>query len=418
MATIQQVTVPDIGGATDVSVIEILVKTGDRVEKEQSLITLEGEKATMEIPSPYSGTIKEIHVKVGDKVEEGSAILKMETTDEAQAPAKETPAAVPQPTATPTATPTSAKKVETTAIHDEEALLYASPAVRRMVREFNLNIKEIRGTGRKDRLTKEDVQAYVKTQLAKAKSGGGMAVTVAPVIDFAKFGEIETKPLLRIKKFTAENVYRSWATIPHVTQFDEADITELEAFRNQQKATFEQQGLKLTPLVFIMKAVVASLKQFPLFNTSLDATGENLVYKKYFHVGIAVDTPNGLVVPVIRDVDKKNIADLAKELAAISNKAREKGLTPQEMSGSCFTISSLGGIGGKFFTPIVKSPDVAILGVSKAAMKPIYQQGQFVPRLMLPLSLSYDHRVVDGAEGARFIVYLTQCLADLRLLLL
>lgn len=416
-STTKEVRVPDIGGTANVDVIEILVKPGDQISKEASLITLESEKASMEIPSPYAGIIKEIKVAVGDKVSEGTLILTMDTVSEGQAtqPTRETPAKQEKPS-------TEIKKPQSPSSEIATPLpprgeIHAGPLVRQMARELGVDLSQIRGTGPKGRIVKEDVQAFVKSELQKSKAGG-IAIPSAPVVDFSKFGDIETKSLNKIKRFTAINVHRSWVTVPHVTQFDEVDITELEKFRNAEKAEAEKQGVKLTPLVFIMKAVVAALKEYPIFNTSLDPTGENLIYKKYFNIGIAADTPNGLVVPVIRNVDCKGILELAKELRDISNKAREKGLTPAEMAGSCFTISSLGGIGGTAFTPIINGTDVAILGVSKAVMKPVYQDGQFVPRLMLPLSLSYDHRVVDGADGARFIVYLAKRLMDIKTLLL
>lgn len=428
--SIKEVKIPDIGGATDVDVIEVFVKPGDKVNKEQSLITLEGDKATMEIPSPYAGTVENVKIKVGDKVSEGALILTMQV-DETAATTEKT--AAPTPTAAPAPSrpeaekpapekpaPVAAAPTPPSAVLTEAksfADVHAGPAVRQMARELGVDLPRVRGTGPKGRILKEDVQAFVKAELQKAKSGG-LGVPPAPIIDFSKFGEIETKPLNKIKRLTGVNVHRSWITVPHVTQFDEADITEMEAFRQIQKEAAEKEGVKLTPLVFLMKAVVNALKEFPIFNASLDASGENLIYKKYYHIGIAVDTPNGLVVPVIRNVDCKNMLELAKELADISKKAREKGLTIAEMSGSCFTISSLGGIGGTAFTPIVNTPDVAILGVSRSSMKPVYKDGQFVPRLILPLSLSYDHRVIDGADGARFIVYLSKHLAEIKTLLL
>jgi pyruvate dehydrogenase E2 component (dihydrolipoamide acetyltransferase) len=413
----KEVRLPDIGSAAKVSVIEVSVKVGDEVKVEQPLITLEGDKATMEIPSPYAGKITQVKLKVGDKVTTGDVILMLQTTDAAQPTT--TPAAAPKVEATSaaTSTPAAATAPEVIELTASNADVHAGPGVRRLAREFGVELGILTGSGEKGRILKEDVQAYVKTALQKAKSAG-LAVPAAPIIDFSKFGAIETKPLNKIKRLTGINVHRSWITVPHVTQFDEADITELEAFRQSQKNFTEAQGVKLTPLVFIMKAVVAALKKFPTFNASLDSTGENLILKKYFHLGIAVDTPNGLVVPVIRDVDQKGMLEIAKELAVISKKAREKGLTPVEMSGSSFTISSLGGIGGTAFTPIVNTPDVAILGISRSSQKPVYQNGQFVPRLMLPLSLSYDHRVVDGADGARFITYVANLLADIRTLLL
>lgn len=422
MTAIKEVRVPDIGGATDVDVIEVMVKAGDTVAEEDSLITLETDKASMEIPAPFAGTVKDVNVNVGDKVEEDSLILTMEVSGEvaaitaaaetAKPAAKEASVSSPKPAASKPASTGTAPSLSD--LPKPTGEVYAGPSVRRIAREFGVDLKRVGGSGRKGRILKIDVQNYVKAQLARADSGGaGLAIAPAPKIDFAKFGEVEIQPLNKIKKLTGANVHRSWVTVPHVTQFGEADITEMEAFRKLQKPQAEEKGVKLTPLVFIMKAVVASLKEFPLFNSSLDASGENLVLKKYFHIGIAADTPKGLVVPVIRDVDQKGIFELAEELGAISKKAREVGLTPVEMSGSTFTISSLGGIGGTAFTPIVKAPDVAILGVSRSAMKPVYQDEQFVPRLILPLSLSYDHRVIDGADGARFIVDLSQRLENI-----
>lgn len=394
----RDVIVPDIGGATDVDVIVVSMKVGDEVLAEDTLLTLEGEKATMDIPAPFAGKITEVLVSVGSKVSAGDRIAVMmakpDIKTSAPAPVTEVVPAQPQvPASTQVILP----------VTPAGANVHASPSVRRIAREFGVDLRQVRATGRKGRIVKEDVQAYVRGELAKPR-GGGFDLSPAPKIDFAKFGAVEIQPLSKIKKLTGANVHRSWVTIPHVTQFNNADITELEALRNQHKAEAAKRGVKLTPLVYIMKAVVASLKAFPLFNSSLDETGENLVMKKYFHLGIAADTPNGLVVPVVRDVDQKDIYTLAAELATLSAKAREKGLSPAEMAGSCFTISSLGGIGGTAFTPIVKAPDVAILGVSRSSMQPVYQDGAFVPRLILPLSLSYDHRVIDGADGARFIV--------------
>lgn len=423
VAEIKEVKIPDIGGASNVDVIEVLVAPGDEVKAEASLITLEGDKATMEIPAPFAGKVKDIKVAVGDKVSEGSLILTMEVGGEAKTETKKEEAA-PEKAETKTEkemapvtekpAPKAAAAVSTEAVASED--IYAGPAVRRLAHELDIDLMRVRGSGPKGRILKEDLKAALMG--GSAQITAGFAIAPAPSVDFAKYGSIEIQPLNKIKKLTGANVHRSWVTVPHVTQFDEADITEMEAFRNSQKSAAEAAGVRLTPLVFIMKAVVASLKAFPTFNASLDSTGENLVMKNYFHLGIAVETPNGLVVPVIRDVDQKSLFELAKELAVISAKAREKGLSVADMEGSCFTISSLGGIGGTAFTPIVKAPDVAILGVSKAAMKPVYQNNQFVPRLMLPLSLSYDHRVIDGAEGARFTVYLASRLADIRTLLL
>lgn len=412
---VKEITVPDIGTTSEVDVIEISVKPGDTVKVDQALITLESEKASMEIPSPEEGEVESISVKIGDKVKMGSVILKLKTSTAASQETKSD--AKPQQFTSPILekekTEDKEKVEKTTEIKKETKTdIYASPAVRRLARELNIDLNSVSGSGRKDRIQKEDLLNTIKTAM---KGGGqGSALPSAPAVDFSQFGEIETKALSKIKKFTAINLHRNWVLIPHVTQFEEADITELEAFRKSQA----EQGNKITPLIFIMKAVVAALKQFPQFNASLDATGENLILKKYFHIGVAVDTPDGLVVPVIRDVDQKSILALAKELTEISQKARNKQLLPKDMQGSCFTISSLGGIGGTAFTPIVNMPDVAILGVSKSQIKPIYINNEFVPRLMLPLSLSYDHRVIDGAEGARFIVQLGKYLSDIRSMLL
>lgn len=425
-AQVVNVTVPDLGGAKEVTVIEIEVKVGNDIEKETALVSLESDKASMELPSPYSGKVKEIKVKVGDKVAEGAVILTVETAGELLlTDAEKTAPVAAAKTETNTATVSSEKIVATASSEitsnenksETTATTHAGPSVRRFARELGVDLNQVKGSGRKDRILIEDVQAYVKNAMQNKTEGTGINVASAPVIDFSKFGMNETKPLSRIKKLTGINVHRSWVTVPHVTQFDEADITEMEAFRNAHKEEADKLGFKLTPIIFLMKAVVAALKQFPIFNASLDASGDNLILKKYFHIGVAVDTPNGLVVPVIRDVDQKGLYQLADELAKISKKAREKGLMPADMQGSCFTISSLGGIGGTAFTPIVNTPDVAILGVSKASMKPIYQNGEFVARLMLPLSLSYDHRVIDGADGARFTTYLSKILSDVRQLL-
>jgi len=415
----KNITIPDIGGATDVVVIEVLVKPGDEIKADQALLTLESDKATMEVPATDAGVVKEIKVKNGDKVSAGSVILTLETagdTATAVKPKEENAAVSPKIEATQKIE----AKTEAPVLEGEIQDVHAGPAVRRIAREFGVNLADIAPSGPKSRILKEDIQGYVKSRLTQlpAAPSGGMSLPSAPVVDFSKFGQIEEAPLSRIKKLTGKNLHRNWLLVPHVTQFAEADITDLEDFRQAQKATLEKQGVKLTPLVFIMKAVVACLKAFPQFNSSLDASGENLILKKYYHVGVAVDTPDGLVVPVIRDVDQKGLQELAKELSAISEKARQKQLTAQDMQGGCFSISSLGGIGGSAFTPIVNVPEVAILGVSKAAQKPIYQKGEFVPRLMLPLSLSYDHRVIDGADGARFITSLSNGLSDIRNLLL
>ncbi len=453
MAELKEALVPDIGHA-DVPVIEVLVKVGDRVEKEQSLITLESDKATMEVPAPFAGTIKEMKLKVGDEVSEGAVIAIIEADGAAAAPAAEAPkAAAPAPAPAPAPAKVAAPQVEEkpapiggrsvlpgnvpegdvspAARPPLDARLvmpgdapYASPAIRAFARELGVDITQVKGSGRGGRIQREDVSAYVKHALASgarptagaAASLGGLSLLPWPKIDFAKFGEIEEKPLSRIQKISGANLARNWAMIPHVTQHDDADITELEAFR--KKLGEENKELKVTPLVFQIKAVVAALKQFPQFNASLDESGEKLILKKYFHIGIAVDTPDGLVVPVIRDCDKKGLLDLARELGEISKKARDKKLGPAEMSGGCFSISSLGGIGGTGFTPIVNAPEVAILGVSKAATKPVWNGKEFAPRLILPLSLSYDHRVIDGALAARFASFLATQLGDIRRLLL
>ncbi|MGL6030180.1 MAG: dihydrolipoyllysine-residue acetyltransferase [Legionella sp.] len=414
------VTIPDIGGATNVDVIEIQVKLGDTVEKDQALVTLEGDKATMDIPSPYAGVVKELKIKLGDKVSQGSAVLVLESS---QVPdSVETPAINAEPAAKPAEAvavvqPLVAPQSVAVENHDS-AVIAAGPAVRRMARELGVNLAEVHGSGRKTRITKEDIQAYVKLRLSEKPASGSLSMPANPVIDFSKFGEIETKPLNKIKKLTGVNVHRSWISIPHVTQFDEADITELEAFRKDETARSKNSTYKLTLLAFVCSVVSKALRAYPQFNASLDATGEQLIYKKYCNIGIAVETPNGLVVPVIKDCDKLSIAEIAVEMARLSTKAREKGLMPADMAGGCFTISSLGGIGGTAFTPIVNSPEVAILGLSRSSIKPLYEDGEFKPRLMLPLSLSYDHRVIDGAEAARFTRFIADCLSDIRRILL
>lgn len=423
----EKILVPDISGAENVDVIEIMVAVGDTVAVDDSLITLEGDKATMDVPSPKAGVVESIAVKVGDKVSEGSLILSLKTEGAAkeskEAPEKKEAKKEEKKAEKVKEAPKKEEKKPVKApeqvIEEDEGDVHAGPGVRRIAHEFGIPLNKIKGTGAKGRIVKEDVQKYVKEKLAIAESGGGFAIAPAPVVDFSKFGPTETQSLSKIKKLSAANLARNWVSIPHVTQFDEADITELEAFRQSQKTLAAEQGIRLTPLVFIMKAVVSALHEFPQFNSSLDPSGEQLILKKYFNIGVAVDTPNGLVVPVIRDVDKKGMFDLAKELGEISAKAREKGLGLADMQGGCFTISSLGGIGGTAFTPIINAPEVAILGVSKSMRKPIVQpNGELLPRLMLPLSLSYDHRVIDGAEAARFIVFLSSRLADIRNILL
>ncbi len=442
MATIEA-RVPDIGNYKDVPVIELLVKPGDQVKVDQGLISLESDKATMEVPAPVAGTIVEIKVKVGDSLSEGALVALIETVGTAAAAPTDVPATAPAAAAAPTpmpapipapaSTPSAGAAPAASAVSASASELapaarpHASPAIRLYARELGArelgaDLTRVTGSGRKGRITREDVQAYVKAALAAPRAaslpaaGGGLNLLPWPQVDFAKFGPVEAQPLSRIKKISGANLARNWAMIPHVTQFDEADITEMEAFR--KRLGEENKDLKVTPLVFMIKAVVAALKRFPSFNASLDANGENLVLKRYFHIGIAVDTPDGLVVPVIRDCDQKGLLDLARDLGAYSAKARDKKLGPADMSGGCFSISSLGGIGGSAFTPIINAPEVAILGVSKSATKPIWNGSEFVPRLMLPLSLSYDHRVIDGAEAARFTAYLAQQLGDIRRLLL
>lgn len=417
----QPLCVPDIGDVQDVAVIEVLVKEGDVVAADDPILTLESEKATMEMPSPLAGKIVKLSVQVGDKVNSGDVIGEIETTD---TPAEAAPTVVEQTPSSPVSPRVPKPPVpERPALHQptRKGVVHASPAVRRFARELGVDLTRVQGTGPKGRIVKEDVQRFVKEELARPKATattGGFAMPEMPKVDHSKFGEIEQVPLSRIQKVSSVNLHRNWITIPHVTQHDEADITELEAFRQSMKAEAAKEGIRLTPLAFIMKAVVCSLKAFPTFNASLADDGEHLILKKYFHLGVAVDTPNGLVVPVIRNVDQKSVYDLARELADVSAKAREGKLSPADMQGSCFSISSLGGIGGTAFTPIVNWPDVAILGVSKSQMKPIWNGETFEPRLMLPLSLSYDHRVIDGAVAARFITHLSSVLADIRRILL
>ncbi|HIF5690671.1 TPA: pyruvate dehydrogenase complex dihydrolipoyllysine-residue acetyltransferase [Vibrio parahaemolyticus] len=425
----KEVNVPDIGG-DEVEVTEIMVAVGDTVEEEQSLITVEGDKASMEVPAPFAGTVKEIKIAAGDKVSTGSLIMVFEVAGAAPAPA-----AAPAQAAAPAAAP--APKAEAPAaaapaagdFQDNDEYAHASPVVRRLAREFGVNLSKVKGSGRKSRILKEDVQNYVKEALKRLESGAaasgkgdGAALGLLPwpKVDFSKFGETEVQPLSRIKKISGANLHRNWVMIPHVTQWDNADITALEAFRKEQNAIEAKKdtGMKITPLVFIMKAAAKALEAFPAFNSSLSEDGESLILKKYVNIGIAVDTPNGLVVPVFKDVNKKGIYELSEELMAVSKKARSGKLTAADMQGGCFTISSLGGIGGTAFTPIVNAPEVGILGVSKSEMKPVWNGKEFEPRLQLPLSLSYDHRVIDGAEGARFITYLNACLSDIRRLVL
>ena len=457
MAELKESRVPDIGGYEDVPVIEVLVAVGDTVAQDQGLVTLESDKATMEVPSAHAGVVKELRVKVGDTLSEGAVVAVIETAGDgaadtpAPAPAKEAPVPQrpkePDPVVEPVATGDRADRLAQASIDaqagkpaspvqppvrfDADALIpgkvpYASPAVRLFARELGVDLGQVTGTARGGRITKEDVQKYVKGVLtggaaapgAAASAGGGLNLLPWPQVDFSKFGEVEEKPLSRIKKISGANLARNWAMIPHVTQHDEADITELEALRVALNKEHEKAGVKLTMLAFLIKASANALAKFPDFNASLDPSGETLVLKKYFHIGFAADTPNGLVVPVVRDVDRKGVLQIARETAELAKKARDGKLGPADMSGGCFSISSLGGIGGTAFTPIVNAPEVAILGVSKSSMKPVWDGKQFQPRLMLPLSLSYDHRVIDGAAAARFTAYLAQLLADMRRVLL
>lgn len=434
------VTVPDIGDFEQVEVIEVHVQMGDSIEVEQAMITLESDKATMDVPAPLSGTVMEISIGLGDRVSQGSLILKLQPSgadageltqtgiedeiaeSEPNPVVEETIQEQPSgETSTPVSPPIKIGEEQA----QQSAIPHASPSVRKFARELGVNILLVKGTGRKGRVLKEDVQQWVKQKVneepviaATPQESGSTALPEMPDIDFSKFGEIEVQPLGRIKKITATNLHRSWLHVPHVTQHDEADITDLEEFRQELKKEAADRGLRITLLAFLMKACVAALKEYPQFNSSLEKGGENLILKKYYHIGIAVDTPEGLVVPTLRNVDRKGIFDLALELSEVSERARDKKLSPTDLQGSCFTISSLGGIGGTAFTPIVNAPEVAILGVSKSQMKPVYRDDGFVPRLILPLSLSYDHRVVDGAEAARFTTYLSKVLGDSRRLLL
>ncbi|NBI42953.1 pyruvate dehydrogenase complex dihydrolipoyllysine-residue acetyltransferase [[Haemophilus] felis] len=434
-SAVKDVNVPDIGG-DEVNVTEIMVKVGDTISEEQSLITVEGDKASMEVPAPFAGVVKEILVKSGDKVSTGSLIMRFEVagTAPAIAPAQAASAPAPQATApAPAVTPaTPAADAEVTG---SAVFAYATPVVRRLAREFGVNLDKVKGTGRKGRILKEDVQAYVKAAIKAVESGSvsaapassngvangaGLGLLPWPKVDFSKFGEIEEIELTRINKISGANLHRNWVMIPHVTHFDRTDITDLEAFRKEQNVLAEKQklGVKITPVVFIMKAAAKALEAFPRFNSSISEDGQRLTLKKYVNIGVAVDTPNGLVVPVFKDVNKKGIIELSRELMEVSKKAREGKLTAADMQGGCFTISSLGGIGTTHFTPIVNAPEVAILGVSKSEMAPVWNGKEFTPRLMLPLSLSFDHRVIDGADGARFISYINGVLADLRRLVM
>jgi pyruvate dehydrogenase E2 component (dihydrolipoamide acetyltransferase) len=438
---IKEVLVPDIGNFESVDVIEVLVKAGDSVTKDDSLITLESDKASMDIPSPFTGTVKSVSIKIGDKVAQGSLILSMDVAETASeneskavtesAPAKTTPpVSIPEATRPAPEVPKVIQPQNTPnpigasmAAHDGK-LPHASPSVRKFARELGVNLKLVQGTGPKNRITQQDVQSFVKGELAKPRTEDmgafGLSSMTMPVIDFGQFGPVETKALSRIKKLSGANLHRNWVNAPHVTQFDDADITDLEEFRKSMLSEAEKRGAKLTLLAFLMKAVVNALREYPNFNASLSADNESLIIKNYYHIGFACDTPDGLVVPVVRDVDQKDVLDIARDLGELSSKARERKLKLEEMQGGCFTISSLGGIGGTMFTPIINCPEVAILGVSRSSIQPVHNKetNAFEPRLILPLSLSYDHRVIDGADGARFTSHLRLMLSDVRRLLL
>ena len=448
MTELLTIKLPNVGDFDEIEIIEVLIVPSDEIEAEDSIIVLESDKATMEIPSPYTGKVKSVMVRVGDRIAEGAEIAKIEVTPKseggqaveadkpessaaiteevAEAPVVEPPAVETGVVAASESAPGKVRrpppgKPATDAADQSGNIVHASPSIRRYARELGVNLEQVIGTGAKGRIQKQDVKAFIKASMSgtTAATGGGIPVSAMPEIDFSKFGEIEPVPLNRIQKISGAHLHRSWVSVPHVTQFDEADITDLEAFRKSLAKEAEKKGVRLTALVFMMKAVVAGLKAFPNFNASLEASGERLILKKYFHIGVAVDTPNGLVVPVIRDVDQKGLYDLAAELASAAERAREGKLSPTEMQGGCFTISSLGGIGGTQFTPIVNAPEVAILGIARAKMQPVYQaDGSFKASLILPLALSYDHRVIDGAQGARFTSYLSQVITDIRRVLL
>lgn len=418
------VNIPDIGGGKDVDVIEVVVKSGDVLAVEQTMLVLESDKATMEIPSPQAGVVQQVLLKTGDKVSMGTPVLTLEVTGAAPAaaatPAPAQPAATSQAPASKT--PSPAAQPAPVASTGSSARVHAGPAVRKLARDLGVDLGRVTGTGPRNRIIKDDVHNWVKQQLGGA--GGSAAIATGsglpplPVIDFSQFGPVEQVALSRINKLSASNLHRAWVHVPHVTQFDEADITDLEAFRTSESGALKDKGVKLTILAFLVKACARALLEFPRFNSSLQADGEHLVLKQYVHIGIAVDTPNGLVVPVIRDADKKSLVEIAQDMQVLSQKARDKKLSPGDMQGACFSISSLGGIGGTAFTPIVNWPEVAILGVSRSQMKPLWDGKAFQPRLMLPLSLSYDHRVIDGADAARFTTWLSKQLTDIRRLLL
>jgi pyruvate dehydrogenase E2 component (dihydrolipoamide acetyltransferase) len=437
MSNLIELKVPDIGGHNGVDVIEMFIQVGQRVEIEDSLLTLETDKATMEVPASAAGVVREVLVQVGAKVSEGDVIARIEASDApavapqaaAAAVPPQAPAAAPAPVAEVARVAEPAPAPAQSDLIDDASFdnVHAGPSARRLARELGVDLARVKGSGRKGRVVEEDIKAYVKSVMsgsaaptaattASSAAGVGLDLLPWPKVDFSRFGPVDAQPLSRIKKISGANLARNWVMIPHVTQFDEADITEMEAFRKSMGEELKADGVKLTPLAFLIKACVAALKKFPEFNASLD--GDNLVLKQYFHIGFAADTPNGLVVPVIRDADQKTLIELAQESAVLAKKARDGKLTPNDMQGGCFSISSLGGIGGTAFTPIINAPEVAILGVSKSAIKPVWNGKEFAPRLMLPLSLSYDHRVIDGAAAARFTSYLGRALADIRRLML
>lgn len=435
---LQDILVPDIGDFGEVEVIEVLVSEGDTIAEEDSLITVESDKASMEIPSSGSGVVKEVKVSLGDMVSEGTVVVVIEASEAAteatdpvveEKPAPEpekvteAPAEVPAVKVAPA--PEAPSKPSPVVSVDEVKFskAYASPSVRRFARELGVDLGAVSGSGRKNRIVKDDVKGFIKQAMqsgggSNVSPGTGLGIAPMPEVDFSQWGEVSEVKLSKINKLTGEFLHRNWVSIPHVTQYDEADITEMEAFRKQMAKEMEREGIKITPLAFIMKAVVASLKAYPRFNTSLASSGDTLIQKNYYHIGVAVDTPDGLVVPVIRDVDSKSLVEISNEIREFAVKARDKKLKPADMQGGCFTISSLGGIGGTKFTPIINAPEVAILGVSRSKMQPVWNGSEFEPRLMVPLSLSYDHRVIDGAEGARFTTHLSKMLSDIRRLIL
>ena len=435
MSKIEEIKIPDIGDFDAVEVIEIAVSIGDSVQPEDTLITVESDKASMDIPSPNIGEIKEIKVNIGDKVSEGTPIISMLISDEAvkkdnkdsqeinneEIEKKETPE-VEKQTENKIVPPTPPKTPDSSQLagQSKSAKAHASPSVRRFARELGVDLGLVYGTGPKNRILKNDVKAFTKSIMSgeKLANKGAFSTPEIPPVDFSKFGEVEQKPLTRIRRIAGQSLHRSWITIPHVTQFDEADITELEEFRKSKLESAKKEGVKLTLVTFLIKAVVVALQKFPEFNSSIEPSGENLIIKKYFHIGVAVNTKNGLLVPVLKDVDKKGLFEIATEITELGNKAREGKISPKDLQGGCFTISSLGGIGGLHFTPIINAPEVAILGVSRAAMKPVYANDTFEPRLILPFSLSYDHRVIDGVAGAQFTQFLNTILTDIRHILL